>query len=71
VGKLYYGLWAFGISISTLTLKQHYIIDVVGGFLLAFMCYFGAKWLLKDVKIQESPQEEGALDFSPEAQLAE
>ena len=71
VGKLYYGLWALGISISTLTLKQHYIIDVIGGFLLALMCYFGAKWLLKDVKIQESPQKEGALDFASEAQLAE
>ena len=32
-------LWASGISLSTLVIKQHYIVDVVSGCLLAFMVY--------------------------------
>ena len=71
LSKLYFGLWAVAMSVSTLTLKQHYIVDVLGGFILALLCYFGARWLLKDVQIQESPQEQGAFNLIPETQLAE
>ena len=38
--KTAYIIWASLISISTLTLKQHYIIDVASGFVLAYICYF-------------------------------
>jgi membrane-associated phospholipid phosphatase len=62
VGKFIYGLWATSVSISTLTLKQHYVIDVLGGFIVAAICYFGAKWLLGNTAL---------IKESPEAQLAE
>ncbi len=41
--KFVYLLWAIGISLSTLVLKQHYIVDVVSGILLALLCYYMAK----------------------------
>ena len=34
-----YILWAFLLSISTLVLKQHFIIDVFSGVTLAVICY--------------------------------
>ena len=37
--KLAYILWAVLISISTLTLKQHYIVDVLSGVVMAYFCY--------------------------------
>ena len=40
--RLYF-LWAFGVSLSTLTMKMHYIIDVIGGFALAAFCFFIVK----------------------------
>jgi membrane-associated phospholipid phosphatase len=42
IGRVYF-LWAIGISLSTLVLKQHYIIDVVSGILLALACFYLAK----------------------------
>jgi membrane-associated phospholipid phosphatase len=35
----FFFLWATAIALSTLTTKQHYIIDVVGGFLIALTMY--------------------------------
>jgi membrane-associated phospholipid phosphatase len=31
-------LWALAITLSTLTTKQHYFVDVIGGLLLAILC---------------------------------
>ena len=41
-----YVLWALLISISTLVLKQHFIVDVFSGIILAIMCYFLGKHLV-------------------------
>ena len=41
--KLGYIVWAILISISTLAVKQHYIVDVLSGFVLAAVCYHVAK----------------------------
>ncbi len=38
-----YVLWACLISISTVVLKQHFILDVFSGINLAVLCYFLAK----------------------------
>ncbi|HEY6402922.1 MAG TPA: phosphatase PAP2 family protein, partial [Blastocatellia bacterium] len=37
-------VWAALISISTLTTKQHYFADLVGGGALAFFC----RWLIRE-----------------------
>lgn len=44
--KWVYFLWALGVSLSTLVLKQHYIVDVVSGIVLALLCYKLAKPLV-------------------------
>jgi membrane-associated phospholipid phosphatase len=41
-----YILWASLISVSTLVLKQHFIVDVFSGMALATMCYFLGKYLV-------------------------
>jgi membrane-associated phospholipid phosphatase len=41
--KWVYFLWAIAISLSTLVLKQHYIIDVLSGIILASLCFYLAK----------------------------
>lgn len=33
-------LWAFLIVFSTLTTKQHYLVDVMGGFIIAHLTYY-------------------------------
>ena len=38
-----YIVWACMITISTLVLKQHFIVDVFSGMSLAVLCYFLAK----------------------------
>ena len=38
-------LWAIGVSMSTLVLKQHYIVDVAAGIALSFAAFYGVKWL--------------------------
>jgi len=45
--KSLYCLWALGISMSTLVLKQHYIVDVFSGFCLALTCFFLVKSVLE------------------------
>ena len=42
-----YLLWAIGISLSTLTLKQHYIIDVFSGVVLASASFYASFILMK------------------------
>ena len=37
--KPMYVFWALLISVSTLTLKQHYIVDVLSGLAMAYFCY--------------------------------
>jgi len=43
-------LWAVLISVSTLTVKQHYLIDVLAGFLMAILFYFLAQRFIKEKK---------------------
>lgn len=38
-----YLLWAIGVSLSTLVLKQHYVVDVISGVSLATTCFFISK----------------------------
>ena len=44
--QVIYILWALLISISTLVLKQHFIVDVFSGMALATLCYFLGKHLV-------------------------
>ena len=41
-----YLLWAIGISLSTLTLKQHYIVDVLSGIALAAASFYISKTII-------------------------
>tara|TARA_R100000458_G_C8254417_1_gene230751 strand:- start:374 stop:1012 length:639 start_codon:yes stop_codon:yes gene_type:complete len=41
--KSLYLLWAIGVSLSTLVLKQHYVVDVISGASLATTCFFISK----------------------------
>jgi len=46
-----YFTWAVLITVSTLVLKQHYVIDAVSGIILAFMCYkFAMKIIAPKIK---------------------
>lgn len=38
--KRLYLLWAIALTLSTLTLKMHYVIDLAGGFAIATFCFF-------------------------------
>lgn len=40
--------WALLISISTLTVKQHYFMDIVAGFAMAILFYFLAQRFIKE-----------------------
>jgi len=42
--------WALLISISTLTVKQHYFMDVVSGFIMAILFYFLAQRFIKEAE---------------------
>ena len=44
-------LWAIGISLSTLTLKQHFIIDVFAGIAVAMVSFYLAKFVPKRTPI--------------------
>lgn len=43
----FYMLWAVGITISTLAIKMHYIIDIFGGFVVASSSFFIIRELIK------------------------
>jgi membrane-associated phospholipid phosphatase len=44
--KYVYFIWAGLISISTLVLKQHYILDVFAGMILAATCFYLARYFV-------------------------
>jgi membrane-associated phospholipid phosphatase len=46
LGRLYL-LWAIGITLSTLAIKAHYIIDVIGGFAVGAFCYYIVKSIIE------------------------
>ncbi len=43
--KRVYLLWAIGVTISTLAIKMHYIVDLFGGFAIAGFCFFFIKYM--------------------------
>jgi len=49
-----YFLWAVGISLSTLTLKQHYIVDVFSGVLLAIISFYLSSKIMKQRSLQDN-----------------
>ena len=49
-----YLVWAFLISVSTVVLKQHFIIDVFSGVVLATACYILAKNLVYERLLRTS-----------------
>lgn len=69
--KLVFGLWAFAISLSTLTLKQHYIVDVIGGFVLAWGSWLGAQLFIERFFIKKGSQQEPEALSEGSTQLAE
>tara|TARA_Y100001938_G_scaffold150586_1_gene242233 strand:- start:160 stop:726 length:567 start_codon:yes stop_codon:yes gene_type:complete len=42
-----YLLWAIGVSLSTLTIKMHYVVDVVGGLAIASFCFYLVGWAIR------------------------
>tara|TARA_R110000824_G_scaffold142824_2_gene310112 strand:+ start:1590 stop:2222 length:633 start_codon:yes stop_codon:yes gene_type:complete len=46
-----YLLWALGVTLSTLALKVHYVVDVLGGLSLAFMAFYPLKYLFQKFDI--------------------
>ena len=52
--KSLYMLWAIGISLSTLVLKQHYIADVASGFGMAMTIFFFVKILFEHYGLYET-----------------
>ena len=42
-----YLLWAIGVSLSTLTIKMHYVVDAVGGVAVASFCFYLVGWLIR------------------------
>jgi len=56
-----YLLWAIGVSLSTLAIKMHYVIDVVGGFAVASFCFFSIRELIK--RYDWYPEEETNYEY--------
>jgi len=52
--KRIYLLWAIAITFSTLTLKFHYIIDVIGGFAVAIFCFYITRYFVEKNNLYES-----------------
>ncbi len=42
-----YLLWAIGVSLSTLAIKMHYVVDIVGGIAVASFCFYTMRELIK------------------------
>lgn len=42
-----YLLWAIGVSLSTLAIKMHYVVDVAGGIAVASFCFYTMRELIK------------------------
>ena len=49
--RIAYFVWASMISFATLALKQHYIVDVVSGIVLATLCFYAARSMLNNYSI--------------------
>ncbi len=48
LGRSIFFIWALAISISTVLIHEHYIIDVLAGWVLALLCWkIVGKWLTK------------------------
>jgi len=54
-----FALWTIAISVTTLTTKQHYAVDVVTGALFGAICYYATPWvhgwLSRDTVASEFP----------------
>jgi membrane-associated phospholipid phosphatase len=44
--RFFYISWTVLISVSTLALKQHYVVDVASGITLAFLSFYSVRYLL-------------------------
>tara|TARA_R100000664_G_scaffold34166_1_gene54563 strand:+ start:4356 stop:5021 length:666 start_codon:yes stop_codon:yes gene_type:complete len=55
--KPLYLLWAIGVSLSTLVLKQHYIVDVFSGIFLATTTFYIVRYLVYKQHTQEKIDE--------------
>jgi len=42
-----YLLWAIGVSLSTLAIKMHYVVDVIGGLAVASFCFYTVRELIE------------------------
>ena len=69
IPKILFFVWAIGISISTVVLKQHYIVDVFAGIILALLCFWGARQYIK--RNPMTPKVIGSESENFQAQLAE
>lgn len=48
-GALFFYVWALAISISTLLIHEHYLIDVIAGIVLAFVCWkVVGRWAVRE-----------------------
>jgi membrane-associated phospholipid phosphatase len=45
-----YFTWALSVSLSTLFLKQHYMLDVASGIILAMFCYYASRKMINLIK---------------------
>ena len=52
--NIFYVCWAILVSISTLLLKQHFIIDVGSGIILASICYHIAKKISNSLYVRQN-----------------
>jgi membrane-associated phospholipid phosphatase len=50
----FYAFWAILVSVSTLLLKQHFIIDVGSGIILASICYYIAKKISNSLYVRQN-----------------